>query len=144
MNIAELGSMYLEQSISGGSDSVLFSQRDTSSFDKLMQSKLLDTEKGSQATSRIEKASGTIDKENPLYKQCQALETFVIKTLLESMRKTVMKSGLMDSGFAGKMYEDMLYDEYAENLSSNAGFGLADQAYLELSGARGKTINLTL
>jgi len=41
---------------------------------------------------------------------------------------------------AGKMYEDMLYDEYAKNFAKNAGFGMAEMAYLELTGQRGKII----
>jgi flagellar protein FlgJ len=49
------------------------------------------------------------------------------------MRSTVQKSGLVDEGFAGKMYEDMLYDEYAKDFSKNAGFGFADLAYQELT-----------
>jgi flagellar protein FlgJ len=30
------------------------------------------------------------------------------------------------------MYEDMLYDEYAKDFTKNAGFGLAESAYLQL------------
>jgi flagellar protein FlgJ len=55
------------------------------------------------------------------------------------MRSTVQKSGFIDEGFAGKMYEDMLYDEYAKDFSKNADFGLAELAYLELTGQRGKS-----
>jgi len=84
-------------------------------------------------------ASGTakIDKTDKLYEQCLELETFLIKTLINSMRNTVQKSGLIDEGYAGKMYEDMLYDEYAKNFAKNANFGFAEQAYLELTGQRG-------
>jgi flagellar protein FlgJ len=81
-----------------------------------------------------------IDKADKLYEQCEALETFLVKTLISSMRNTVQKTELIDSGFAGKMYEDMLYDEYAKDFTRNAGFGLADIAYLELTGQRGKVL----
>ena len=73
-----------------------------------------------------------IDKTDKLYQLCLELETFLVKNLLSSMRNTVQKSGLIDEGFAGKMYEDMLYDEYAKDFTKTAGFGLADQAYLQL------------
>ena len=63
-----------------------------------------------------------------------------MKTLVNGMRKTVMKSELIDTGFAGEMYEDMLYDEYAKTFTENAQFGLAETAYLELTGQRGKTL----
>jgi flagellar protein FlgJ len=79
----------------------------------------------------------TIDKTDKLYEQCLELEVFLVKTLVNSMRNTVQKSGLINEGFAGKMYEDMLYDEYARDLTKNAHFGMADLAYLELTGQRG-------
>jgi flagellar protein FlgJ len=81
-----------------------------------------------------------VDKTSRLYEQCEALETFLVKTLLTSMRNTVQKSELLDGGFAGDIYEDMLYDEYAKSFTQNANFGLAELAYLELTGQRGKVI----
>jgi len=85
--------------------------------------------------------SPVIDKKSKLYEQCMELEIFMVKTLISSMRNTVQKSGLIEQGFAGKMYEDMLYDEYARTFTENANFGMADLAYLELTGQRGKIIN---
>ena len=82
----------------------------------------------------------TIDKTDKLYEQCVELEIFLVKSLLSSMRNTVQKSNLIDEGFAGKMYEDMLYDEYAGDMAKNAGFGLAEMAYLDLTGQRGKVV----
>jgi len=81
-----------------------------------------------------------IDKTDKLYEQCVELEIFLVKTLVSSMRNTVQKSGLVDEGYAGKMYEDMLYDEYAKDFAKNANFGMAEMAYLELTGQRGKII----
>ena len=73
-----------------------------------------------------------IDKTDRLYELCLELETFLLKNLLTSMRNTVSKSGLIDESFAGKMYEDMLYDEYAKDFTKNANCGLAEQAYRQL------------
>ena len=81
-----------------------------------------------------------IDRDSKLYEQCVELEIFLVKTLISSMRNTVQKSGLIEEGFAGKMYEDMLYDEYARDFAVNANFGMAEMAYLELTGQRGKTV----
>ena len=75
----------------------------------------------------------TIDKNDKLYELCQELETFIIKNLIKSMRNTVQKSKLIDTGFAGEVYEDMLYDEYAKAYSKSANFGFADMAYRELA-----------
>jgi len=88
------------------------------------------SEKSDSAPSNIK--SNKVDKEDRLYQLCLELETFLVKNLLTSMRNTVQKSGLVDEGFAGKIYEDMLYDEYAKDFTKNAGFGLAEQAYLQL------------
>jgi flagellar protein FlgJ len=78
-----------------------------------------------------------IDKTSKLYEQCQELQTFLVKNLLTGMRNTVQKSGLIEEGLAGKFYEDMLWDEYAKDFSRNSEFGLAELAYLELTGQRG-------
>ena len=80
----------------------------------------------------VQKPGKGIDKDDKLYQLCVELETFLVKNLLTSMRNTVQKTGLVEEGFAGKMYEDMLYDEYAKDFTKNASFGLAEQAYRQL------------
>ena len=77
---------------------------------------------------------GEIDRSSELFELCMELETFLIKNLVKSMRSTVQKSNLIDTGFAGEIYEDMLYDEYAKDFARNAGFGFAEMAYRELTG----------
>jgi len=83
-------------------------------------------------TGRRSPYEAPIDKNDKLYQLCLELETFLIKNLLTSMRNTVQKSGLVDDSFAGQMYEDMLYDEYAKDFAKTADFGLAAQAYRQL------------
>ena len=75
----------------------------------------------------------TIDRTSKLYEKSMELECFFVKQVLQSMRNTVTKTSLGTNDFAGKMYEDMLYDEYAVSFTKNAGLGLADQIYLELN-----------
>ena len=62
----------------------------------------------------------------------------MMKMMLSSMRDTIHHTSLFgkENDFARGMYEDMLYDNYAEALTKNTNFGLADQIYLELSGLR--------
>ncbi|MDR2501435.1 MAG: rod-binding protein [Treponema sp.] len=93
---------------------------------------------GQEAPPPAPPGKPVINKHDTLYEQCEALETFLVKTLITSMRDTVQKSGLLDTGLAGKIYEDMLYDEYAKDFTRNANFGLAELAYLELTGQRGR------
>lgn len=87
---------------------------------------------GSPANVTSYSSKTPIDKTDKLYELCLELETFIIKNLLSSMRNTIQKTGLVDDSFAGKMYEDMLYDEYAKDFTRNANFGLAEQAYRQL------------
>ena len=77
----------------------------------------------------------TIDKTSALYEQSLELENYFVKNMLSAMRKTVTKNNLFGQkdDYAQNMYEDMLYDNYAEELTKNAKFGLADQIYLSLS-----------
>ncbi len=76
-----------------------------------------------------------IDKTSKLYQQSLELETYFVKIMLSSMRNTVTKTSLGGSQneYAQNMYEDMLYDELANSVTKSAGFGLADQIYLQLS-----------
>ena len=74
-----------------------------------------------------------IDKTSKLYEKSLELESYFVKIMLSSMKNTVQKSGLMgNDSHASKMYEDMLYDELAVSMTKSAGFGLADQIYMEL------------
>lgn len=79
-----------------------------------------------------------IDKTSELYAQSKELENYMVKMMLSSARKTIQKSELFGKNdYARDMYEDMMYDNYAESLTKNSHFGLADQIYIELSGQRG-------
>ncbi|MCL2179798.1 MAG: rod-binding protein [Treponema sp.] len=103
------------------------------SFSQLLDRARSVDDKGSRpAAPKTPGLEPTIDKSEKLYQLCLELETFLVKNLLTSMRGTVQKSGLVDDSFAGKMYEDMLYDEYAKDFTKNADFGLAEQAYRQL------------
>lgn len=73
-----------------------------------------------------------IDRTSKLYEQSMELENYLVKIMLSSMRNTISKANGEES-YAKSMYEDMLYDQYSETLTKNAGFGLADQIYLQLS-----------
>ena len=87
-------------------------------------------ERAVQAARRLE--AKTVDKGSPLYKVCLEFEAIFIKQMLNSMRKTVEKSGLLDGGMAEEVFEDMLYDEYAKKMAATANFGLAAMIYGQL------------
>ncbi len=74
-----------------------------------------------------------IDRKSGLYEVCVDFEAIFIKQMLNVMRKTVHKNGLLDGGFAEEIFEDMLYDEYSQKMARNAQFGLANILYNQLS-----------
>ena len=86
---------------------------------------------GAAANSAVRPSDKKIDKTSKLYEKSMELESFFVKMMVDSMRKTVQSSS--KDSFAKSMYQDMLYDEYTTSLTKQAGFGLADQIYLELS-----------
>ncbi|GHU78646.1 hypothetical protein FACS189462_3660 [Spirochaetia bacterium] len=146
MDVGSLGAQYLDQnrfsleslSIVRSNAAENSSVTGNSFADILTKAQNDESETFPSSIGNFHKAK--IDKTGKLYEQCEALETFLVKNLITGMRNTVQKSGLLDQGFAGEMYEDMLYDEYTRDFTKNANFGLADIAYLELTGQRGKLI----
>ena len=64
---------------------------------------------------------------------CQDFEALFIKQMLNAMRKTVDKSGLLNGGMAEEVFEDMLYDEYAKAMSKTDSIGIARLLYDQLS-----------
>ena len=109
-------------------------QNSTPGFDELlrMAQNARNTSENGTPVSR----NAPINRSSKLFELCLELETFLIKNLISGMRNTVQKSNLIDTGFAGEVYEDMLYDEYAKIFARNANLGFAEMAYRELTGKR--------
>ena len=89
-------------------------------------------EAGRSDAARKTAGGRPIDKNSKLYKVCQDFESIFIKQMLNTMRKTINKSGLLDGGMAEEIFEDMLYDKYALKMSQSAQFGISDLLYREL------------
>lgn len=68
-----------------------------------------------------------------LKKACQEFEGYFLQQVFTEMRKTVPESGLLEKSPGRGIYEDMLYEEYAKNISSGKGIGLSDMLYRQLS-----------
>jgi len=149
-SIGSVGNLYLKENGFASMELAAASPESSpeTGFDRLFRTALAEKNRpqgaalntGATDTEHASRRTQVIDRKGKLYEQCRELENFLVKNLLESMRKTVDKSELSDSGFAGGMYEDMLYDEYAKSFTENAGLGLADQVYLELTGQRNKSL----
>ena len=139
MDITGLGAQYMNSSyvpLSSSGELPVLNNWESSGFAEILKrAQSAQTSQTSQAVAEGQKKS-QIDKSDKLYELCVELETFLIKNLIKSMRSTVQKSELISPGFAGEMYEDMLYDEYAKEFTHNANFGFAEMAYRDLAGLR--------
>jgi len=134
MDISSIGVQYMNSSYvpfassSPEAANVIFTE--TAFEDLLKKTQAAQTQ---SSTSFLPAKPAPIDRNSELYETCVELETFLIKNLIKSMRSTVQKTGLIDTGFAGEMYEDILYDEYAKSFAQNANFGFAEMAYRDLA-----------
>lgn len=73
------------------------------------------------------------EKDNQkLYAACQELESVFLSKVLQSMRATIPRSGLIDYSFAMDTFEGMLFDEYAKKISQSKSTGLAAILYEQL------------
>ena len=68
-----------------------------------------------------------------LWETCIEVESLFVAKMFKEMRSTVDKSEWMNGGFAEEIFEDMLYDEYALQLSKNSSIGMAKLVYDEMS-----------
>lgn len=65
---------------------------------------------------------------------CIEMESLFVYQMLKEMRKTLHKENdLLYGGMAQEIFEDMLYNEYALQMSKSANFGLAKTLYDQLS-----------
>ena len=89
---------------------------------------------------------GNVNSEKKIEKVSREFESIFLHKLLSSMRKTVPKSGLLDS-FATDMYKSMMDEEIAKEMSKNKGMGMGEMIYNDLSNInrvnRGQAIQST-
>jgi len=63
---------------------------------------------------------------------CKDFEALFIKQMLNSMKKTINKTSLTERGMAEDIFEDMLYDKYAESMAETANLGISEMMYNKL------------
>lgn len=80
----------------------------------------------------LQKAAKENDKEE-IREACRSLETVFLNIMFNSMRSTIQKSDLFGNSFARGIYEDMLYEQYAEEASRGKGLGIGEMLYEQLS-----------
>ncbi len=86
---------------------------------------------------------GKQNSEKGLEKVARDFESVFLNKLLESMRKTIPKSGLLES-FSTDMFQSMLDEEMSKEMAKNKGMGMGEMIYNDLGRMnrvlRGETI----
>lgn len=83
-------------------------------------------------------ASGTAPTKDAkkLREAATEFESILVHQLLKVMRNSIQKSGLLGGGTGESVFQDMLDDRYALEITKSARFGLADRISEELSKRR--------
>lgn len=67
-----------------------------------------------------------------LKKACQEFEAVYIQAMFQAMRKTIPEGGVFEQDHATKMYQEMLDQQIATDISRHQSLGLADQMYRQM------------
>ena len=73
---------------------------------------------------------GHSDKE--IKKVCTDFEAMFIKRMLETMRKSTLKSGLFNGGMQEDIYTDLFDEQLSKVLAEGKGMGIGAQLYKDL------------
>ncbi len=117
----------------------LKSSKSNSTFEEALQKEVNESIQGRVSTSSIRlpqniKAEVAADPyRKKLFDASVEFESIFVKMMLSQMKKSVEKSGLINGGHAEEIFDDMLYDEYAKNISKTESLGIAEEIYKSLS-----------
>lgn len=98
-----------------------------------------DTIKGKTQEAKQGEFQSALDKavkekdEKKLKETCRDLEAVFINMMFSQMRSTIQTDELFGGGYAEDMYQDMLYEKYADEASKSGGIGIAEILYQQLS-----------
>ncbi len=81
--------------------------------------------------SELEAALNTKDGKK-LYAACQDLEAVFLGTLFQTMRKSIPQGGFIKQSFGEDVYQSMLFDEYAKEVSRTDSLGIAQILFSQL------------
>ncbi|MGL1891718.1 MAG: rod-binding protein [Spirochaetaceae bacterium] len=93
----------------------------------------------STATNRAKALQDSVnrdDTDKKLLETCKEFESMFVKQMLDSMKKTVNKSGFIKENMGEQIFDDMLNDEYSKKIADTSGFGIAEMMYKQLAGKK--------
>ncbi|MHB9024210.1 MAG: rod-binding protein [Armatimonadota bacterium] len=77
----------------------------------------------------------TVDTDAQTLEVCRQFEALVVSRLLKEMRESVPGDGLIPRSSGEELFQEMLDNEYAIQISRLSPFGLASALYQQLSPA---------
>ena len=81
-----------------------------------------------------ETEEGGVRDTSAIRNAAEEMESFFINQMFQAMRRTVPESdGLFAKSNAERIFQDMLDEETAKNLSRNGGIGIADVIYADMT-----------
>ena len=77
---------------------------------------------------------GTVRDTSAIRNAAQEMESFFINQMFQAMRRTIPEpEGMFERSHAEVIFQEMLDQEVAINLSRNGGIGLADKIYADMT-----------
>ncbi len=83
------------------------------------------TDNGIQMTSQ----KMATKNQDPLFKACQEFESLFINEIFKSMRRTIPRDTLLETGMAEDIFQGMMDEEMAKEAARKNSFGLATMLY---------------
>jgi soluble lytic murein transglycosylase-like protein len=74
-----------------------------------------------------------------LQKAANDFEAIFVNLMLKTMRQTIVKSGLLDSGLGGEVMESMFDQELSRKIAASSNLGIAESLVRHLSDTQQKT-----
>ena len=85
-----------------------------------------------KATQQTPQSTANQRDKQALKKSCQDFEAIFVQSMFQAMRKTVPEGGLFEESSPTKIYQDMLDQEIATQISRHQSLGLAEQMYRQM------------
>lgn len=67
-----------------------------------------------------------------LKKACKDFEAIFIANMLKEMRKSIPKTGFLDSSHASDIYRSMMDQKIAEKIANDRGLGMGEMLFKQL------------
>ncbi len=94
----------------------------------------LDLSRINTTEQKLRNTADQLRNKNNLQEATQSFEALLLEQMFKAMRKTIdKKNALLYGGLREDTFEDMLYSEYAKNISQNDGIGIASLIYDQFS-----------